>query len=84
MKGSLIVDRIKNPQLRHDWHSRLDKLQSAMTKLIEVRQSLGNGASELEYLEAVLTFAEARDDERNFFWDTFIEERVEDRHSRPF
>jgi len=26
-----------------------------------------------------LRFAEARDDERNFFWDTFVEDRVDDR-----
>jgi hypothetical protein len=79
MKGSLILERIKNPQLRHEWHNRLDQLQSALNKLTKVRHLAGSQNSELEYLEAVLRFAEARDDERNFFWDTFVEERVDDR-----
>ena len=79
MKGSLILDRIKDPQLRREWHSRLDQLHSALDKLNKVRKSQGSRESELEYLEAVLRFAEARDDERNFFWDTFVEDRVDDR-----
>ena len=79
MKGSLILERIKDPQLRHEWHSRLDQLQSALEQLNKVRKSQGSRESELEYLEAVLRFAEARDDERNFFWDTFVELRVGNR-----
>jgi len=79
MKGSLILDRIKDPQLRHEWHNRLDQLYSALDKLSKVRKSRGSRESELEYLEAVLRFAEARDDERNFFWDMFVELRVGNR-----
>jgi len=79
MKGSLILDRIKNPQLRDEWHNCLDQLQSALDSLNKVRQSPSNEPSELEYLEAVLRFAEARDNERNFFWDTFVELRVDNR-----
>ena len=79
MKGSLILERIKKPQLRHEWHNRLDQLQSALDNLTMSRQQMGSQDSELEYLEAVLRFAEARDDERNFFWDTFVEERIDDR-----
>ena len=79
MKGSLILDKIKDRQLRHQWHSRVDQLHSALDKLSKVRMSQGSGESELEYLEAVLRFAEARDNERNFFWDTFVEDRVDDR-----
>ena len=79
MKGSLILDKIKDSQLRRQWHSRLDQLHSAMDKLRKVRKSQGSRESELEYLEAVLRFAEARDNERNFFWDTFVEDRVDDR-----
>jgi len=79
MKGSLILDKIKDRQLRRQWHSRLDQLHSALDKLSKVRKSQGSRESELEYLEAVLRFADARDDERNFFWDTFVEDRVDDR-----
>ena len=79
MKGSLILDKIKDRQLRRQWHSRLDQLYSALDKLSKVRKSQGSRESELEYLEAVLRFADARDDERNFFWDTFVEDRVDDR-----
>jgi len=82
MKGSLILDRIKDPQLRHEWHSRLDQLYSALDKLNKVRKSQGSRESELQYLEAVLRFAEARDDERNFFWDTFVEDSVDDRQTQ--
>ncbi len=79
MKGSLILDRIKDPKLRDVWHLRLDQLYSALDKLNDVRHPLGNEPSELEYLEAVLRFAEARDNERNYFWDTFVEQRVDSR-----
>ena len=79
MKGSLILDKIKDRQLRRQWHSRLDQLYSALDKLSKVRKSQGSRESELEYLEAVLRFADARDDERNFFWDSFVEDRVDDR-----
>jgi hypothetical protein len=82
MKGSLILERIKDPQLRHKWHNHLDQLHSALDQLNKVRRSPTDEPSELEYIEAVLRFAEARDDERNFFWDTFVEERVDDRQLR--
>ncbi len=79
MKGSLIIEKIKDPQLRREWHGRLDQLHSALDQLKKARRSPRDETSELRYLEAVLLFAEARDNERNFFWDTFVEERVDDR-----
>ena len=79
MKGSLILERIRDPQLRHKWHNCLDELHSALEQLNKVRRSPADETSELRYLEAVLRFAEARDNERNFFWDTFVELRVGNR-----
>ena len=79
MKGSLILEKIKNPQLRHEWHHRLDQLHSALDQLKKARRLPSDETSELQYLEAVLLFAEARDNERSFFWDTFVEERIDDR-----
>jgi hypothetical protein len=77
MKGSLIYDRLHDPDLKREWHRRLDRLHSALERLNRVRRSSGKGAAAVEYLEAVLQFAEARDHERNFFWETFVEERVQ-------
>jgi hypothetical protein len=82
MKGSLILERIRNPQLRRKWHNCLDELHSALAQLNKVRHSPDDKTSEPGYLEAVLRFAEARDDERNFFWDTFVEERVDNKHAQ--
>ncbi len=77
MKGSIIIERINNPELRDEWHNRLDKLNIEIKKLYKIRQTLGAESTEVDYLEAVLRFAEARDNERTFFWDTFMEERVQ-------
>jgi len=77
MKGSLILDRIHDPDLQREWHNRLDRLYSALGNLNKVRRSSNRGAAQGDYLEAVLQFAEARDDERNFFWDTFVEQRLQ-------
>lgn len=77
MKGSLIVDRINDPKLQRDWHNRLDKLHAALGNLMKVKRQPNRSSLDLEYLEAVLRFAEARDEERTFFWDTFVEERVQ-------
>ncbi len=75
MKGSLILEKINDPALRRVWHGRLEKLYAALENLNKVRQAQNKDPSKLQYLEAVLRFADARDDERTFFWDTFIEER---------
>jgi hypothetical protein len=77
MKGSLILDRIHDPDLQREWHHRLDKLHEAFERLNRVRQWPNKEAAKGAYLEAVLQFAEARDHERNFFWDTFVEARVQ-------
>jgi hypothetical protein len=77
MKGSLILDRIHDPELQREWHRRLDQLHAALENLNRVRQAPDRKAVLAEYLEAVLQFAEARDHERTFFWDTFVEERVQ-------
>ncbi|MFQ6008697.1 MAG: hypothetical protein ACE5K8_07075 [Candidatus Zixiibacteriota bacterium] len=75
MKGSIILDRLQDPELKREWLRYVDILQSTLERLNKVRQSSGKGAAVGEYLEAVLQFAEARDQERNFFWDAFVEDR---------
>ena len=77
MRGSLILDRLNDPDLQQEWHNRLDRLHSALENLKKVRRPPGKRAVAGVYLEAVLQFAEARDHERTFFWDTFVEERVQ-------
>ncbi|HWR83391.1 MAG TPA: hypothetical protein VN285_08815 [Candidatus Deferrimicrobium sp.] len=76
MRGSVIIERLNDPDLRRQWHSRLEGLAKALERLERARESHGRSVPNLEYLEAVLQFADARDDERNFFWDVFVEVRA--------
>jgi hypothetical protein len=78
MKGSLILEKINDPALQFEWHEYLVKLQSALDDLIAVRRKPEDDPARLKYLEAVMQFADARDDERTFFWDTFVEERIKE------
>ena len=77
MKGSLILEKVHDPKLRKEWRSYLDELRAALKNLDRIAALKHPAASKMQYLEAVLQFAEARDKERNFFWDTFVEERIQ-------
>ncbi|MFH1373064.1 MAG: hypothetical protein ABII79_04640 [bacterium] len=79
MKASLILEKINDTDSQRQWHRYLDKMEAALQKLRTARQSQGRDQTKLEYLEAALRFSEARDDERNFFWDTFVEPRIDTR-----
>ncbi len=78
MKGSLILEKVNDRQLRNEWQGYLSELEAALENLGRAIDSPVWGSSRMQYLEAVLRFAEARDNERNFFWDTFVEPRVPD------
>ena len=75
MKGSVIIEKLRNPELRREWDKYLYKLTKTIKKMNEAKHSLLQDPTGLEYLEAVLAFTEARDEERNFFWDAFVENR---------
>ena len=47
-------------------------MQKSMKKLNEIRLRGDRDPLRLEYYEAVLEFIEARDNERNYFWDAFV------------
>jgi hypothetical protein len=76
MKGSLILEKVNDPVLRHEWEKRLVKLNKALKHLVEIKYTSNDELSKMEYIQAVLEFAEARDNERQFFWDKFVEMRV--------
>ena len=76
MKGSLILDKINDEALQREWHPYVVRLKSALDHLDAVWKKPEDDPARLKYLEAVMQFADARDDERTFFWDTFVEERV--------
>lgn len=75
MKGSVIIEKLRNPELRREWDKYVYKLAKSIKKLNEAKHSLLQDPTGLEFLEAVLAFTEARDEERNFFWDAFVENR---------
>ena len=79
MKASLILEMINDTDLQRQWHQYLEKMDAALKKLRTARQSQGQDQTRMEYLEAALRFSEARDDERNFFWDNFVEPRTDNR-----
>lgn len=76
MKGSLILEKVNNRALREEWEKRLVKLNKALKHLVESKYTTDNELSKMEYIQAVLEFAEARDEERSFFWDKFVEMRT--------
>jgi len=76
MKGSLILEKVNNRVLREEWEKRLVKLNKALKHLVESKYTTDNELSKMEYIQAVLEFAEARDEERQFFWDKFVEMRT--------
>jgi hypothetical protein len=78
MKGSVVLEKINDLQLRQKWEGKLMKLARAFKELNAVRTSGEDDPSGMRYFEAVTRFSEARDDERTFFWKNFVEERVED------
>ena len=75
MKGSVIIEKLRSPELRREWDKYLYRLTKTIKKMNEAKHSLLEDPTGLEYLEAVLAFAEARDEERNFFWAAFVENR---------
>ncbi len=81
MKGSLVLEKVNDPDLQREWHQYLEKLDTALKNLRKARQLQGQDQSKLEYLEIALRFSEARDDERNFFFDTFVEQRTQKRRA---
>jgi hypothetical protein len=83
MKGSLILERVNDPVLRHEWSKRLAKLDKAMKNLKEMDFLAGHDPNNMEYMQAVLEFTDARDEERTFFWDTFVELRVGKKQQKP-
>ena len=72
MNGDLILDKVNDPGLQSQWHQYLTEMGKTLKKLEEVRYSSIDDPTKLEYLQALLDFIEARDRERNFFWDVFV------------
>jgi hypothetical protein len=77
MKGSLILERVANPILREKWVAYLEESRTALIRLQNILMNEDEKAFKANYIDAVLQFAEARDNERNFFWDKFVEQRMQ-------
>ena len=75
MQGSVVLDKLNDPALRTEWNLYLQKLYKALKHLNEMKFTADQDPTRLAYMEAVLEFAEARDQERNFFWQSFVELR---------
>lgn len=82
MTGSLLMEKVQDKDLQRQWQTKLTPLNQAIKKLNELRTISKEEVTELEWLEAVMEFCEARDDERNFFWDTFVRQELPDFSSR--
>lgn len=80
MNGDLILEKVNDRTLRMGWHKHLAELQKALKKLNEIRISTEKDPNQMMYFEAVLEYMEARDNERNFFWDYFVNKQANDIH----
>ena len=78
MQGSVILEKLADPALRSEWSKFLHKLDKALRHLNELKYTTDQDPTKLAYMEAVLEFAEARDQERIFFWESFVERRMSD------
>ena len=58
MKGSVIIEKLRSPELRREWDKNLYRLTKTIKKMNEAKHSLLEDPTGLEYLEAVLAFAE--------------------------
>ncbi len=79
MQGSLILEKLKDPNLRHEWQQYLSKLNKELKELSQVHLTHSDDLNEIEYLQLVLDYIEARDNERVFFWDNFVRKGTEDK-----
>ncbi len=75
MRGSLIIEKIMDPMLRQQWEAKVVRLGKALKDLEEARKNRESDPTNMEYFEAVMQFAAARDEERLFYWENFYEER---------
>ncbi len=78
MQGSLIIEKIMDPMLRQKWEAKVAKLGVALRDLDEARRNREADPTNMTYFEAVMRFAEARDEERLSYWQNFYEERSKD------
>lgn len=62
--------------LRQQWEAKVVRLGRALRELEVARKNRENDPTNLEYFEAVIQFADARDEERLFYWENFYEERT--------
>jgi len=76
VKGSLIIEKMMDPMLRQQWEGKIARLGKALKELEEARKNWDNDPTHMEYFEAVMQVAAARDDERNFYWENFYELRT--------
>ncbi len=74
MKGNnLLFDKISDPNLQREWHQYLALIRASIENLKNLRHSdIEDEMKDFNYFEAVLEFLDARDEERTYFWDTFI------------
>ena len=79
MQGSLILEKFKDPILRQKWQQYLSKLNKELKVLSQVHLTDSDDFNEIEYLQVVLDYIEARDNERVFFWDNFVRKGTEDK-----
>ena len=79
MQGSLILEKLKDPILRQKWQQYLSKLNKELKELSQVHLTDPGDFNEIEYLQVVLDYIEARDNERVFFWDNFVRKGTEDK-----
>lgn len=79
MQGSLILEKLKDPILRQKWQQHISKLNKELKEISQVHHTESSEFDEIEYIQVVLDYIEARDNERVFFWDTFVRMGTEDK-----
>ena len=79
MQGSLILEKLKDPILRKKWQQQISALNKELKTLSQMHLTHSDEFNEIEYLQVVLDYIEARDNERVFFWDNFVRKGTEDK-----
>lgn len=82
MQGSLILEKLKDPILRQKWQQHISSLNKELKVLSQMHLTHPDEFNEIEYLQIVLDYIEARDNERVFFWDNFVRQGTEDKASK--
>jgi len=82
MHGNLLLNRITDKKFQEEWHLHLAPLYASLRRLNELRFSREDDPTGMKYLEAAMESIEARDAERNYFWDVFVRKDAKQQESK--